>query len=157
MNCLGSGKDRLPFILTVIWCHLVAESNNCIFWWIAHFYLFILPAVLVHCGVWPLQAEWHSEGLRRWTPVILWGACCECVLHAHTHTQMSDMFMFPRCPDTVTCPYSTRCLMSQSTSRSSLRRLRCSRIRTRPTSLFISCLRVLRMQSSSWGLSKSDI
>lgn len=42
--------------------------------------------VLVHCGVWPLQAERHSEGLRSWTPLILRRTCCECVLYVHTLT-----------------------------------------------------------------------
>lgn len=48
----------------------------------------LLPptAVLVHCGVWPLQAERLSEGVRRRTPVVLRGTDCEYGLKVLTQT-----------------------------------------------------------------------
>ena len=111
-------------------------------------------AVLVHGGVWPVQAEWNSESLRGWTAVFLRRARGKC---SHSHVLLPPPpppppFYWPGSRSVWPAPLSTLCLTSQSTSRSTRRRRRCSRTRTRPTSPFTLCLRTLRMQRSSWGI-----
>lgn len=40
--------------------------------------LFLLPALLVHCGVWSLQAKRIGQSLWSRTSFILWGAYGMC-------------------------------------------------------------------------------
>lgn len=44
--------------------------------------LFLFPALLVHCGVWPLQAKWIDQSLRGRTAFILRGADGMCQMHS---------------------------------------------------------------------------
>lgn len=43
--------------------------------------LFLLPALLVHCGVWSLQAKWIDQSLRGRSAFVLWGAYGMCQMY----------------------------------------------------------------------------
>lgn len=73
---LGVSDEDIEKLSTVR-CRLApssVRSGNCT---AAHTSASPSTAVLVHCGVWPLQAERLSEGVRRRTPVVVRGTDCE--------------------------------------------------------------------------------
>ena len=114
-------------------------------------YCVSFTVILVHCGVWPLQAERSSESLRSRTVVVLRRARCELDLifsPKYLAAYSYSLTVFNLWPFSS----STLCPMSRSTSRLTPRRRRCSRTRTRPTSRFTLCPRASRMQKLSWGI-----
>lgn len=115
--------------------HLVAKSNSCIR--SVSSYL----AVLVHCGVWPLQTEWNSESLRRRTSLILWRTRGE-------YPQYSGVRKILSVPCALTLAdhsSSTPCPTNPSTRPSIPRRPPCSPTRTKATSQFTMSRKASRM------------